>query len=108
VAGEPISEGAVTALISAGIPSDGENPYRAHTATPIDDSLVEAADEIVPMTAAHHMELLYRYPQWAGKISPLPLEISDPYGGDALVYSHCLSLLTSAISMKWFGEEGTP
>ena len=106
--GEPINEKAVGALKGAGILSDAQHPYEAHTATPVTEELMEKADAVVPMTASHYMELLWRFPQWAGKITLLPLEISDPYGGDALVYAHCLSLLSSAIAMTWFPEEETP
>lgn len=102
--GAPITPAAADALAKAGVAVTPQNNYPAHTAKNMSAELVEWADEIVGLTAAHAMELLLRFPQAATKIRTLPMDIADPYGGDAEVYRLCLSQLRYALELAYFTE----
>ena len=103
--GAPISPNAVLALEAFGIADMPANPYRAHQARNVDAQLMAEADEVVAISAGHAMELLMRYPAHASKITALPLDIPDPYGGDEHCYRACLECISCAIQMKWPDEE---
>ena len=97
--GSPISENAVTALREKGYPCEENRPSRQLTA---EDA--ERADRIVTVTPAHAQILRNALPQFADKIIPMPLPISDPYGGDLPVYRRCLSDIEAALDLL-FGME---
>ena len=42
--------------------------------------------------------LLMAYPQYASKITVMPDEISDPYGGDLEAYKKCLEQIRDAMA----------
>lgn len=102
--GAPITPAAAEALAQAGVVATPQNNYPAHTARNVSAELVAWADEIVGLTAAHAMELLMRFPQAATKIRTLPMDIADPYGGDAEVYRLCLTQLRYALELAYFTE----
>lgn len=95
--GSPISQNAVTALIHRGIKSEAGNDYIAHISKPVTEELMKKASMIVGMTSRHAMELMFRYPAYASKITVMPRDISDPYGGDIEVYENCLSEIEAAL-----------
>lgn len=103
--GEPITPAAADALRAAGVVATPDNDYPAHTARNVREEMVEEADEVVGLTAAHAMELLMRFPQAATKIRTLPMDIPDPYGGDAEVYRTCLAQLRYALELAYFTGE---
>ena len=104
--GAPITPQAVEALEAAGIAATPQNDYRAHRARLVDEQMVEEADVVVAISAAHAMELLMRYPSQAEKITTLPFDIPDPFGGDRALYEACLDKLYYAICLKWsVGED---
>ena len=102
--GDPITPEAADALQAAGIVSRPDNEYLAHRARTVNAELVAEADEIVGLTASHAMQLMLRFPEAASKIRTLPLDISDPFGGDAAVYRDCLARLRYAIELAYFTE----
>ena len=102
--GAPITPAAVDALREAGVVATPQNNYPAHTAKNVSAEMVEWADEVVGLTASHAMQLLMRFPQAATKIRTLPLDISDPYGGDAEVYRLCLAQLRYALELAYLTE----
>lgn len=102
--GEPITPEAAAALREADVTSRPDNDYLAHRARTISAALVNDADEIVGLTASHAMQLMLRFPEAASKIRTLPLDISDPFGGDATVYRDCLAHLRCAIELAYFME----
>ena len=55
-------------------------------------------DLLIPMTRAHAMELILRFPTAASRIYCLPTEISDPFGGDLQVYEQCLAEIAEGVS----------
>ena len=64
--------------------------------------MVAAADEVVGLTGSHVMQLMLRFPEAAGKIRALPMDIADPYGGDLDCYVRCLAQLRRAIELAYF------
>ena len=104
--GDPITPEAADALREAGVASRPDNNYIAHRARTVSAALVAEADEIVGLTASHAMQLILRFPEAASKIRTLPMDISDPFGGNAEVYRACLAQLRYALELAYFtGEE---
>ena len=87
----PVSEGAVRALEGIGIFGF------QHISRPVTEELMEKADLIIGMTASHAARLIMAFPQYATRITAMPIEIEDPYGGDDEVYRICLSEICEAI-----------
>ena len=104
--GDPITPAAADALRESGIPPRPDNDYTAHRARLVNAALVAEADEIVGLTASHAMQLLMRFPEAASKIRTLPMDISDPFGGDAEVYRTCLAQLRYALELAYFTGDG--
>ena len=102
--GDPITPAAADALQEAGVPSRPDNDYLAHRARLVVPELVAEADEIVGLTASHAMQLMLRFPEVAGKIRTLAVDISDPFGGDSEVYRACLAQLRYALELAYFTE----
>ena len=100
--GDPITAAAADALRAQGILPTPDNDYTAHRARPVSDELVAEADEIVGLTASHAMQLMLRFPEAASKISTLPIDIPDPFGGTPEVYHACLVLLRNALKASFF------
>ena len=103
--GEPITQAAADALQTEGIASRPDNEYLSHRARSVSEELVEQADEIVGLTASHAMQLLLRFPQAASKISTLPVDVPDPFGGTPEVYRACLALIRHGILRSFFAGE---
>ncbi len=103
-AGEPISPLAVYALEAAEIAVVSKCDYHQHTAHTLSVEEAEQYDLLIGMTSAHAMELMLRYPQFASKITSMPQEISDPYGGDITVYQECLSEIIQGVRQLFFKE----
>lgn len=104
VQGDPIATHAVTALREAGILPTPGNDYTAHRARNVDAEMMEQADEVIAISAAHAMELTFRFPEYADKIRTLPLDVPDPYGGDVAAYRACLGCLRYCLEL--YGAEG--
>lgn len=101
-AGMPASGGAQAAMADAGI------LLSDHRARPVDHAMVDEADLILTMTAAHAEQLKRRFPDAADRCfayadylnrttgtdgrNPF-VEVSDPFGGDAVVYQDCAGQL---------------
>ncbi len=97
-----ISDNAVRALEIAGVESTPTNNYREHIACNINEAIVSECERIIGISSAHAMELISRFPRHANKISAMPYDISDPYGGDIERYGRCLDEITKAISEEFF------
>jgi protein-tyrosine-phosphatase/tRNA A37 threonylcarbamoyladenosine synthetase subunit TsaC/SUA5/YrdC len=85
-AGGPASAGAVEAAAELG----GE--LRGHGSQPLSESLVQQADVILTMTAAHRAALLAQYPEAGGRVvmlSPDRRDVIDPIGGSLETYRSC-------------------
>ena len=112
--GSPISRHAAAALSDAGIVSCGENSYMWHTSHTVTETDLEKADMVIGITGRHAMELLLSYPAYAGKITALPMDITDPFLGDMAVYRECLQKICEALAIMFdekdptsIGEQGT-
>ena len=96
--GSPSSENALLVLHENGITSaDG------HVSAPVSDDLIDGADDVIGITSRHAMALTLRFPAAAGKIRPMPVDIPDPFGGDAETYRSCYAALDRGIAAL-FGE----
>ena len=95
--GEPISKNACEALFRAGISSREGNDYKAHVSRPIDEEIMRSAELVVGISSSHAMSLMMQYPQFASKITCMPQDISDPYGGSAEVYRECLAQIQRGV-----------
>jgi len=105
VPGAPISANAVAALKAAGVDPSPDNRYDLHTARPVDERLVAAADAVVGITQRHAMQLMFDFPQYAGKIVSMPRDIPDPFGGSENDYRVCLDELIEGIKELFFLED---
>lgn len=97
VLGEPISPNAVMALEAFGVEAVPDRDYHNHVACALFEETVQNADLLVGLTRGHSMELLLRYPQAAKRITCMPQEISDPYGGDLATYRRCLEQIEQGV-----------
>lgn len=96
--GSPISANAVCALENAGIPSrKPDNDYKSHVSRNVTEEMMEQADIVVGVTSSHAMQLMMRFPSCASKITVMPTEISDPFGGDLARYETCLADIDRAL-----------
>ncbi len=98
---EPISPNAAEALARAGVEHTAKNPYRDHRAHTVTREDMENADEIFGISAAHTMELVFRFPEFAAKIHAFPSSISDPFGGDLARYEACLAEIRAGLTLLY-------
>lgn len=103
--GEPISSDAVTALREAHVAPVSGNDYTAHRAATVTRAMVEAADEVIAISASHAMELMMRFPEHVGKIKTLAMNISDPYGRGIEAYRECLMQLRYCLQILMQSED---
>ncbi len=96
--GSPISENAVRALENAGIPSrKPDNDYLSHISRTVTPEMIEQADIVVGITSSHAMQLMLRFPAYATKNTVMPMDISDPFGGNLTRYEACLRDIDRAL-----------
>lgn len=95
--GEPISAHACTALEEMGIPSTQKNDYRSHVSREIDIEMMEAAELVVGISSSHAVRLMAMFPQYASKITCMPKDISDPWGGSLEDYKDCLAEISEGV-----------
>ncbi len=97
--GSPISENAVQALKNRGVVSrKPDNDYTSHISQNVTEAMMEEADIVVGVTSSHAMQLMLSFPQYASKITVMPEEISDPFGGSLAQYEKCLDDIDKALS----------
>jgi protein-tyrosine-phosphatase len=98
--GSPASSNAVAAMQELGIELNG------HISKPLTAELVEAAELIVPMTAAHRFHILQDFPEVGNKVcliksfgtTKVPADISDPFGGSLKIYKETRDEIDRALS----------
>lgn len=93
-----ISSGARRALDAAGISGF------VHTPRNVNEELLRKADVVVGLTRNHAAALMMAFPQFTTKITFMPLDIPDPYGGDDEVYMKCLEMIDKALAKLLDGE----
>ncbi len=102
--GSPISENAVRALENAGIRSLPDNDYKSHISTSVTPELMETCDRVIGISGGHAMRLISFFPQYASKITCLPHDIPDPFGGDLAAYETCLAAIRADVVQMFFPE----
>lgn len=100
--GEPISAPAVAALEAAGIPSTPDNNYASHTAVGVDEFTMATCDLVVGISGAHALGLLSSFPGYASKITCMPHDIPDPFGGTEDDYKACLAEIEKGVKELFF------
>ena len=103
--GDKISENAVKALEDAGVLPDPARDYHAHTAHTLQAEEAERYDLLVGITSSHAMNLLMRFPDLAGKITCMPENIADPFGGDLDRYRAALADIEKGVKKLFFPEQ---
>ena len=107
--GSPISENAVRALENAGVPSrKPDNDYLSHISRTVTPEMIEQADIVVGITSSHAMQLMLRFPAYASKITVMPMDISDPFGGNLARYEACLRDIDRALRSAFGFDAETP
>lgn len=105
IEGMPISQNAVRALQNDGIRPTPDNDYINHTARLIDETDFLFSDIVVGISSSHTLELMGRFPQYASKITCMPEDISDPFGGDLSDYAACLEKIKACVVKMFFENE---
>lgn len=95
--GSSISANAEKALSSIGIAGF------THISKTVSEEMLQEADLVVGITKGHASRLMLAYPMYASKITALPIDIPDPYGGDEKEYKECLNMILRALR-EMFGE----
>ena len=95
--GSPISSGAVNALMKRGVPSTPENDYLSHTSRLVTRADLANARLVIAVTGFHATQLIMNFPEYATKISVMPEDIPDPYGGSDEEYETCLGKIEDAL-----------
>ncbi len=96
----PLSQNAALALEMAGITPPN------HISQTVDAEMLNEAVQVIGITAAHADSLIWAYPQFASKITKMPEDIADPYGGDLSAYQACLKNIQKAL-LDMFGPAET-
>lgn len=95
-----MSDNAKLALNEIGIDSE-------HISTPVSEELIQTSDYVIGMTSNHAKTLISMFPEYEDKIYAMPLDISDPYGGNIEIYRQCrdeLSLCVKELIKTILGE----
>lgn len=95
--GEPISKNAAEALKEAGIPSTPKNCYESHISESIELDTVKKCELVVGISSSHAMRLMAMFPQFASKITCMPEDIPDPWGGSLEDYKECLEKISAGV-----------
>lgn len=103
--GQPISRNAATALMERGVlPTPGNN-YLSHVSRPLTEELLESADMAIGISGSHAMSMMMYYPAYASRITAMPHDISDPYGGSLEDYRLCLSDIEASLAEAFGNAE---
>ncbi|MBR6289930.1 MAG: low molecular weight protein arginine phosphatase [Clostridia bacterium] len=95
--GSPISSGAVNALVKRGVPSTPENDYLSHKSRLVTRADLANARLVIAVTGFHATQIIMKFPEYATKVSVMPEDIPDPYGGSDEEYEACLSRIEDAL-----------
>ncbi len=97
VVGQPISDNAASALYESGIMPVADNRYDLHEAVRVTAEMIADCDAVVGISRSHAMNLICEFPSYASKITCMPKDIPDPYGGSLDDYKTCLYSLADGI-----------
>ena len=99
--GAPISANAEKALEEYGIKGF------SHISRNVSAELMRRAELIVGLTGRHASQLIMNYPQFASKITAMPADISDPYGGTLEDYRYCLAEIDAGLADAFPASDGS-
>lgn len=85
-----VSDNAKAALSEIGIEF-------SHTSTPISEELLKESDYVIGMTANHARSIISNFPEYSDKVYTMPIDITDPYGGDLQTYRNCCEQIEHCI-----------
>ena len=91
--GAGISSGAEKALKDRGVPNTPDNDYIHHVSKNVTREDIERARLVIAVTGFHATQLIMKFPECATKISVLPEDVPDPYGGTDEEYKDCLAAI---------------
>ena len=89
--GSGASSGAMHAMASRGL------DLSSHRAQPVSETLMRQADKVVGISSRHAMALQSLFPQYADKITAMPVDIPDPFSGDDDDYMACAEMIEEAL-----------
>ena len=95
--GEPISENAVSALKDAGIAATPNNDYACHISRGIDIETMRNAELVIGISSSHAVSLMANFTEYASKITCMPRDIPDPWGGSLEDYKRCLDMISEGV-----------
>ena len=95
--GDRISQNALAALLDAGYTPCEGNRFDRHESTCVTVGTIKSCDKVIAISRSHFMSLIYSFPSYAQKITVMPIDISDPYGGDLNRYKACLEEITAGV-----------
>lgn len=94
----------------SGISANAENALKkigitdfSHTSQNVTAEMMRRSEKVVGITSSHAARLMMAFPEFASKITSLPTDIPDPYGGDEEEYDKCLKTIMGALR-EMFGE----
>ncbi len=102
--GEPISENAASVLAEKGVLPTPHNNYPGHVSKNVTEELVADSDVVIGLTSRHAVALISYFPAYASKITVMPKEIFDPYGGNLDDYRKCLEDIEEALKILKFQD----
>jgi len=70
-----------------------------HKSKQIDDEIVKESEIIYGITVHHEARLKEDFPQFKDKISCMPENIGDPYGGSLEVYEKCFENIKKSVDV---------
>ena len=102
--GSSITRNAAMVLKENGIVSTSANPYADHFSKTVTEDDMEMSDLVIGVSSSHAMELIFRFPSCASKITSLPMNIPDPFGGDLADYRLCFTRIEEALDAMFVKE----
>ena len=106
--GSPISSGALHALEKRGVPSTADNDYKNHVSRLVTRADLAGARLVVAVTGFHATQLIMKFPEFATKITVMPEDVPDPYGGSDEEYETCLGQIEDALKRVFPPPAGKP
>ncbi len=104
--GSGISPNAALALLNAGIRATCDNDYLSHVSHTVTEEDIAHAEMVIGISGRHAMQLMLTFPAYASRITSLPQDIADPYGGDSTIYEQCLAQIDEALRTMFLPKTG--
>ena len=100
--------GALHALEKRGVPSTADNDYKNHVSRLVTRADLAGARLVVAVTGFHATQLIMKFPEYATKITVMPEDVPDPYGGSDEEYETCLGQIEDALKRVFPPPAGKP